>query len=87
MELVENRLTVGNTIVGSRLLLRRILQGWKADAAIALASTEMWIEALKIGFNLSCSNEESDVSDPPDLMFLTSRRINELHSWYLNWLT
>jgi hypothetical protein len=38
LELVESQLIVGNTIAGSRLLLRQILQGWKADAAIAFAS-------------------------------------------------
>jgi Uma2 family endonuclease len=52
LELIEGSLIVGNSLIGSRLLLRQILQGWKADAAVALAPVELWIEALKIGFKL-----------------------------------
>ncbi|NJL20025.1 MAG: Uma2 family endonuclease [Leptolyngbyaceae cyanobacterium SM1_3_5] len=52
LELIESRLMVGNSIAGSRLLLRQLLQGWGAGAAVALAPIELWIEALKQSFNL-----------------------------------
>ncbi|MDJ0704653.1 MAG: Uma2 family endonuclease [Leptolyngbyaceae cyanobacterium MO_188.B28] len=68
LELIEGRLIVGNTIVSSRLLLQQILQGWKAEAAIALAPIELWIEALKIGFALSCSTEGNDISEALDIL-------------------
>ena len=42
-------------------MLRQILQGWRADAAIALAPIEIWIEALKGGFHLGCPTEGSDI--------------------------
>ena len=45
LELIEGRLIVGNTIVGSRLLPQQILQGWKAEAAIALAPL-VWAKRL-----------------------------------------
>ena len=32
LELIDSRLIVGNSIVGSRLLLRHLLQGWGAGA-------------------------------------------------------
>jgi len=57
LELVEGHLAVSNTIVGSRLLLRQVLQGWRADAAIALAPVNLWFEALKVGFNLPLSTK------------------------------
>lgn len=40
MELIDEQLVVGNSLVGSRLLLRQILQGWGAGAAIALSHIE-----------------------------------------------
>ncbi len=55
LELIEGRLIVGNTMVGSRLLLRQILQGWKADAAVTFAPIESWSEALRVGYGLSLS--------------------------------
>lgn len=67
---IEGRLIVGNTIVGSRLLLRQILQGWRADAAIsasrnsegtAFASMEGWIEALRVSYNLPCLEEGQNI--------------------------
>ncbi|MBD2068664.1 Uma2 family endonuclease [Leptolyngbya sp. FACHB-671] len=67
LELVEGRLVVGNTIVGSRLLLRQVLQGWRADAAIALAPMNLWIEALQVGFNLPSSTEGDRFSVLQDL--------------------
>ncbi|XHX76393.1 MAG: hypothetical protein RBJ76_18360 [Stenomitos frigidus ULC029] len=47
LELIEGLLIIGNAIVGSRLLLQQILQGWRADAAIALAPIKIRIEAVK----------------------------------------
>lgn len=72
LELIEGRLIVGNSIVGSCLLLRQILQRWKADTAIAFALVETWINALRIGFNLSCSVEGHEMYRPssvPGLSF------------------
>src|SRR4028118_2285091 len=61
LELIDGCLIVGNNLVGSRLLLRQILQGWKADAAVALAPVEHWIEALKEGFKLSIPESSADI--------------------------
>ncbi len=52
LELIDGKLIVGNTIVGSRLLLRQILQGWGAEAAVALAPISLWIEALAASLEL-----------------------------------
>ncbi len=54
---------VGNTLVGSWLLLRQILQGWRVDAEIALAPVKTWIEALKTDFNLSYSTERVEIAE------------------------
>ena len=56
LELIEGQLIVGNSLTGSRLLLRQILQGWGAEAAIALAPIETWIEALTASYDLSLPN-------------------------------
>ncbi|ASC73983.1 hypothetical protein XM38_049570 [Halomicronema hongdechloris C2206] len=53
LELIDGRLIVGNSLVGSRLLLRQILHGWKVDAAIALAPLDTWIQALAVGYDLT----------------------------------
>lgn len=59
LELIDSRLIVGNTIVGSRLLLRQILQGWGASAAVALAPLEQWVEALSQGFEIPIATSDS----------------------------
>ena len=46
LELIDGQLIVGNSLAGSRLLLRQILQGWGAEAAISLAPIETWLSAL-----------------------------------------
>ncbi len=46
LELIESQLVVGNSLIGSRLLLRQIMTGWGANAALALAPIEQWLEAL-----------------------------------------
>ena len=51
LELIESQLVVGNTLVGSRLLLRQILTGWGAKAAIAFAPIEEWLEALRVTYD------------------------------------
>ncbi|MGF1524009.1 MAG: Uma2 family endonuclease [Leptolyngbyaceae cyanobacterium] len=53
LELINGQLIVGNSLVGSRLLLRQILQGWGAEAAIALAPVETWLAALAAGYEWS----------------------------------
>lgn len=53
LELMNGQLIVGNSLVGSRLLLRQILQGWGAEAAIALAPIETWLWALAAGYKWS----------------------------------
>ncbi len=60
LELIDSRLIVGNSLAGSRLLLRQILQGWKADAAVAFAPIEQWVAALQEGFKLSIKSESAD---------------------------
>ena len=50
LELIDRKLVVGNSLVGSRLLLRQILQGWGAEAAIALAPIETWVSALATAY-------------------------------------
>jgi hypothetical protein len=62
LELIDGKLIVGNTIVGSRLLLRQILQGWRAEAAVAIDSPiSLWIEALLA--NLELNPAEIDRED------------------------
>ena len=60
LELIDGQLIVGNTIVGSRLLLRQILQGWGAEAAVALAPISLWIEALAASLELARLEIEID---------------------------
>lgn len=81
LELIEYKLVVGNTLIGSRLLLRQILIGWGASAAIALAPIEEWLQALRVTYDapeasLSIGNLEalqdwaaSVVTYPEDLIF------------------
>ena len=59
LELIDGQLIVGNSLVGSRLLLRQLLQGWSADAAIALAPIETWLEALAAAYYANLSDTES----------------------------
>jgi hypothetical protein len=51
--LIDGQLMVGNSLIGSRLLLRQIPQGWTADAAIALVPIETWFQALAAGYDLT----------------------------------
>lgn len=53
LELIGGQLIVGNALSGSRWLLQKILQGWRAEAAIALAPIETWIQALAVGYGLT----------------------------------
>jgi hypothetical protein len=54
LELIDGKRIVGNSIVGSRLLLRQILQGWRAEAAVAIKSPiSLWIEALVANLELN----------------------------------
>ncbi|MEO1122995.1 MAG: Uma2 family endonuclease [Cyanobacteria bacterium J06639_16] len=61
LELISGQLVVGNSLAGSRWLLQRILQGWRAEAAIALAPIETWIQALAVGYGLTLP--ETDAID------------------------
>lgn len=61
LELIDRRLIVGNSLIGSRLMLRQLLQGWRAEAAVAVASIEQWIEALREGFNLAVQTDGQNV--------------------------
>lgn len=53
LELIGGQLIVGNSLPGSRLLLRQILQGWRADAAVALAPIDTWLQSLAAGYDLT----------------------------------
>jgi hypothetical protein len=59
LELIDGQLIVGNSLVGSRLLLRQILQGWGADAAIALAPIDTWLAALAAGYGWRIPTDSS----------------------------
>jgi hypothetical protein len=50
---------VGNSLVGSRLLLRQLLQGWGAEAAIALAPIETWLSALAAAYGWTAPADAS----------------------------
>ncbi len=62
LELIDSRLIVGNTIAGSRLLLRQILQGWDVAAAVALAPLNSWVEALSVGFEIPITGQTSNIT-------------------------
>ena len=70
LELIDGRLIVGNNLAASRLLLRHILTGWGASAAVALAPIEQWLEALSIGFGAPVPRELSSAGER--LAFLKS---------------
>ena len=59
LELIDGQLIVGNSLAGSRLLLRQILQGWGAEAAIALVPIETWLLALATGYGWNTPASES----------------------------
>ncbi|BAZ08345.1 hypothetical protein NIES4071_01500 [Calothrix sp. NIES-4071] len=50
IELVEQKLIIGKSLSGSRLLFNQILRGWKAISAVALAPEYLWWQALNIAF-------------------------------------
>jgi len=52
LELLDGRLIVGNCLDGSRLLLQQILRGWGVEAAVALGSSDQWVEALCRAYGL-----------------------------------
>ncbi|MEM7796520.1 MAG: hypothetical protein AAF579_18960, partial [Cyanobacteria bacterium P01_C01_bin.118] len=58
LELIDGQLIVGNSLVGSRLLLRQLLQGWSAAAAISLAPIETWLDALAAAYHVSLPKAE-----------------------------
>jgi Uma2 family endonuclease len=49
LELIDGRLAVGND-AGNMQLLRHLLEGWGAEAALPMASVELWWKALYQGF-------------------------------------
>ena len=49
LELLDGRFSVGNG-AGNMQLLRHILEGWGAAAALPMAPTELWWQALSEGF-------------------------------------
>nr|MBX2864691.1 Uma2 family endonuclease [Leptolyngbyaceae cyanobacterium MAG.088] len=53
------QLIVGNSLVGSRLLLRQLLQGWSAAAAVSLAPIETWLDALATAYCTTLPDAES----------------------------
>ncbi|BAC91753.1 gll3812 [Gloeobacter violaceus PCC 7421] len=61
LELIESRLVVGNSLLGSRLLLRQLLQGWSPAAAVALAPVQLWLQALKMRYGVTVGND--DIAD------------------------
>lgn len=57
-ELVDGQFLVGETLEGSRWLLKEALIGWGLEAAIAFAPVEQWWEALRQAYDISCQTEE-----------------------------
>lgn len=58
LELLNGQFLVGGTIAGSRWLLKETLKGWGLEAAIAFAPMELWWEALKLAYGVSCQTSE-----------------------------
>lgn len=50
LELIDGRLIVGNSLAGSRYLLREILTGWGPAAAMPFAPEPLWWRALTVAF-------------------------------------
>ncbi|WP_081972814.1 Uma2 family endonuclease [Leptolyngbya sp. KIOST-1] len=71
LELIDGQLVVGNSLIGSQLLLRQILQGRRAEAAIALAPTESWLQALAAGYGLTLPKLDS----PLEILNLLEQQI------------
>ena len=59
LELIDGQLIVGNSLVGSRLLLRQLLQGWSAVAAISFAPIETWLDVLATAYQVSMPKAET----------------------------
>jgi len=57
LQLIDGRLVVGNGLPGNRQLLRWLLDGWTAEAALPMAPPDSWRRALNLGFRRF---------DPPD---------------------
>jgi hypothetical protein len=47
LELIDGQLIVGNSLAGSRVLLRELLAGWELEAGVCLAPTALWRQALQ----------------------------------------
>lgn len=58
LELINEQFLVGGTLAGSRWLLREALKGWGLEAAIAFAPVELWWEALRLAYRVSCQTTE-----------------------------
>ncbi|HEC84875.1 MAG: hypothetical protein DRR08_04210 [Candidatus Parabeggiatoa sp. nov. 2] len=50
LELIDGKLIVGNSLSGSQLLFRMILEGWGAAAVVALVDRKLCWEALKVAY-------------------------------------
>ncbi len=59
LELLDGRLIVGNCLDGSRLLLQQILRGWGVEAAVALGSSDQWVEGLCRAYGLENNSLDS----------------------------
>ncbi len=46
LELIDGQLVVGNSLAGSRALLRELLANWGLDAGVCLVPTALWRQAL-----------------------------------------
>ena len=58
LELINRQFLVGGTLAGSRWLLKEALKGWGLEAAIAFAPMELWWEALRLTYAVSCQTPE-----------------------------
>src|SRR5882724_4696616 len=51
LELLAGRLTIGNSLNGSRWTLHDLLHGYGAAGALPFAEDANWMESLRLGFH------------------------------------
>ena len=50
-ELIDGQLIIGNSLVGSQLLFRMILEGWGAESVVALVDSKLVLQTLKVVYS------------------------------------
>ena len=70
-ELIDGKFTVGNSLIGSQLLFRMILEGWGAAPVVALVDRKLVWQALKVVYP-----EIPIDSDEPTIIQTWASRVN-----------